>query len=114
MGWVKTLKEVGHKATAEAPRPKLRASLPVHEILLQVRPSQGNDPGEIAAAFYTLADNVLTITDENGTPKGKDSTATLRDGDDAEAIARAMAASLAKSQRSDFNRRLNYAAGGWT
>lgn len=70
--------------------------------------ASGADPGEVAPAYFTVDERVLTLTDEKGEPIKDIKPYTLRDGDDPRRLAGHFAWKHLKESRSDFNRRLEY------
>jgi hypothetical protein len=74
------------------------------------RPLEG---GQLEAGYYSVADGVATMRDENGKPTGKEWR--LGPGDDARQIASRLARQAWEKRvgTSDFNRPLDYARGGY-
>jgi hypothetical protein len=66
----------------------------VEEILVMVRRPSGNDPGEVTVGYYTIEDNSLWLTDQNGIPFADGAAVTL----ESEANARAIASSLIRKR----------------
>ena len=71
-----------------------------------------SDLGQCEAAFYSVADGVLTMHDEKGTPTGK--SCRLGPGDDERVIASRLKLESWRSGAgtSDFNRPLDYSRHG--
>lgn len=40
----------------------------IHRVYAQIKPSKGNDPGQVSEGYYTIADGVLTMTRPDGEP----------------------------------------------
>jgi hypothetical protein len=57
----------------------------IKSLWVQTSPQGRSDLGRCEAAFYSVADGVLTMRDENGTPTGKN--CRLAPGDDERVIA---------------------------
>lgn len=75
MGWINEIrKAAGQKAheeppkviikTAPKPKPKLQCAF------AQVRPQNGNDPGQVEEVYYYVEDGTVFIADQNGIPEG--------------------------------------------
>jgi hypothetical protein len=91
LSWIDKLETHGRKAAKEKqpakPKPK------VERVIVTIRPSdpETGDPGSARIGYYTVEGELLTMTDENGTPIKTDRdelvTAVLEPGTDARAIA---------------------------
>ena len=79
---------------------------------MQTSPQGRSDLGQCEAAFYSMADGVLTMRDENGTPTGK--SCRLAPGDNERVIASRLKLGSWRSGAgtSDFNRALDYSRHG--
>jgi hypothetical protein len=90
--WIDKLETHGRKAAKEKQpaRPKAK----VERVICTIRPSdpETGDPGSARFGYYTVDGELLTMTDENGTPikteRGDLVTAVLENGSDAGAIRR--------------------------
>ena len=90
----------------------------VRRVTVQLSAPSGDDPGRITYGYFIVEGNTLTMTDGDGTPvrqptTGDLFTAQLRDGLDADAVARNLTARVWRSLHgregaAGFNRRLNY------
>lgn len=110
MSWLDSI--TGAKAsepTPSEPAPAESAPPEIHEVIVQLRPSSANDPGEIALAWFTFADGKVTLTSKEGTPIGEpiDCPPTL----DPDAAARS-AASRRWERNDRFDRPLGRALRG--
>jgi len=117
MGWLDSLERRAREAIGghdtPAPAPKVqRAPRPKPEIKsvwVQTRaPRDEIDPGGAEPGFYSVADGVLTMHDENGKPTGQ--TQQLGPNDDPHRIAGRLklAAWTKATGESNFNRRIHY------
>jgi hypothetical protein len=90
-GWIDKLESHGRqdakKKQPAKPRPK------VERVIVTIRPSDpdSGDPGSARFGYYTVEGELLTMTDENGTPIKNDRdemiTAVLASPSDAHAVA---------------------------
>jgi hypothetical protein len=120
MGWLQDwLKDLeGEPAPSLPPTRPVRAAVPrkpkieIKETWFQTRPSSEDDPGEIEAVFYSVADGVLRLHNADGKPIDKEYR--LAPGDDARTAARRLARAAWQHGRGegDFNRPLSYARHG--
>jgi hypothetical protein len=117
MTWLDALLDRGREAkTAHAPHVTLpkpvvaRAPRPKPEIKtvwMQTRaPRDEGDPGAAEPGFYSVADGVVTMHDENGKPTGQ--RQELGPNDDPHLIAGRLKRAAWLNTNSDFNRRLRY------
>jgi len=92
--------------------------LEVHSVYATVRrPRDENDLGQVTVGYYTLADDVLTMTDSKGAPvrdlnSGEKFLHKMQPGDDARAIANRLTTKIYWMLRGEtgpagFNRPLN-------
>lgn len=97
----------------------------IHMVIVQINRPQFEgkeqvDPGRVSYGFYTIADGLMTMTDSDGSPMrdiktGEVFTHRLRDGEDAEPVARALTKKIRRmlvGDNSAFNKPLNYAKAG--
>ena len=111
MSWLDTLLDRGLEATKPEPVPRPRQPKPdILSVWVQTRRPQGADPGSVEAAYYYVAEGVVTICSESGKPSGAEYR--LEPGDDADAVARRLARG-GTSVPTDINRRLQYPNTGW-
>jgi hypothetical protein len=83
----------------------------IKSLWITTRPPSGNDLGAVEAAFYTVADGVLSLCSEEGRPK----THKLEPGQDPRAVAGRMALEAYHATADApgaFNRPLSYGRGG--
>lgn len=70
----------------------------VHSILVQIKPPKGSFPGQVVLGYYTLIDDVVTLTDKNGRPAGAETgkkfSRKVEPGQDARSIAAKMTKEL--------------------
>jgi hypothetical protein len=64
--WIDKLQDESTKRVREAPKRRVKPD--VQEVLVTVRPSDSNDPGEVAVGYFLIEDGWLQMTNENGTP----------------------------------------------
>jgi hypothetical protein len=97
------------KERAAKPLPKAarRSRAKVQEVYVQVRRPDGNQPGQVAPIYFTVEDGLLTITDENGAAT-KGEPYTLKPGEDAVSMARAIGGAQLREAFTGFNRPLSY------
>lgn len=88
---------------ARKPKPEIKS------LWFQTSSPRDGDLGRVEAAYYSVADGVLTMRGENGKPTGK--TYRLEPGDDERATAGRLAKQAWASGKSDFNRPLHYSGG---
>lgn len=81
-------------------------------VWVQTRAPFSSDPGGCEAGYYSVADGVVTMRDENGKAVGK--SRALGPGDDARQIAGRLTreAWLSRIGESNFNRRIEYTKWG--
>ena len=111
MSWLDTLLDRGLEAMEPAgvAAPIARPAPEIKEVCFQTRAPRGEgDLGEIAAAFYSVADGVLTMHDEDGKATG--ATYRLRSDEDPRKVAGRLGKDAWSKARgeSDFNRPLGY------
>jgi len=115
--WLDKLEDAGRKAVEDARPP--RPAPEIHRIIVGTRQSdpESGDPGAAKVGHYVVEDDLLTLTDENGTPLQTDSgrpiTAKVKDGVDPRAIASSLVYRRARDPTDGFNRRLDYPDLGW-
>ena len=113
MKWIDNIAEHANKSVKEKRKHEPRP--PVQEVIVSVRNSSENDPGECAVGYFIVQGNSVTLTDENGKPLDeKDGTAKVGDADP-RSIASIMVRRRWEGSQgdADFNRPLNYKKGGW-
>src|SRR5205085_9769079 len=114
MGWLDAWERRAREAVRSEPAPALMPApiaperpKPKREcVWVMTRSPRGpGDAGEALCGFYSVADGVVTMRDENGKALGK-SQAALGPNDDARQIAGRLvrAAWLSQSGESNFNR----------
>jgi hypothetical protein len=113
MKWIDNIAEHANKSVKEKrkhePRPR------VQEVIVSVRNSSENDPGECAVGYFIVQGNSVTLTDENGKPLDeKDGTAKIGNADP-RSVASIMVRRRWEGSRgeADFNRPLIRKKGGW-
>ena len=87
---------------------------------------QGDDPGRVTTGYYTLADDILTVTDSSGRPirkaaAGERFTCKVKPGDNHVAFAGQMTLEIRGTMRGEnapgavkgFGRELDYPKSGW-
>jgi hypothetical protein len=96
----------------------------VHKVTVQLeKPSRRYPSGKVTFGYYTLVDDLLTMTDPNGGAAedgtGKRYTHKLMPGEDANAIAKRLTKQLRQELRGgpnappgDFHRKINYPKSG--
>lgn len=92
----------------------------VRKVLVQLRGSEGDDPGKITEGYYTVENGALTMTYPDGEPVHEFLfRATLKDGDSANSIAglltkdvRLHMMGITKEQDAFFSRPMNYGRSG--
>ncbi|WP_407146337.1 hypothetical protein [Bradyrhizobium sp. ORS 86] len=109
MSWLDKLEARGseaRRAVAKRPPPQRSA---VQQVVYQVRPQSGGDPGEIDFGFYVIEGDTLILTDISGKPLegGGDLRRTLGPTDDPFSIAKHLIY-LRRKDEGNFNRRLSY------
>jgi hypothetical protein len=115
--WLDTLLDRGNEAKREAaPQPvaPLAPREPKAEIKFvwfQTCAPSGDDLGACEAAHYSVTDGLLTMRDADGKPTGK--KYPLRLGEDERVTAARLARQELDKHKSDFDRPLLYAQGGW-
>jgi hypothetical protein len=119
MSWINDLSDHAARSAKKKqpakPRPK------VERVIVTIRPSdpETGDPGSARFGYYTVEGDLLTMTDENGTPikNGRDEmiTAVLEDGSDARAIASVLTRNRSRGSgmRGFEKGALRYPDGGW-
>jgi len=117
--WIDKLETHGRKAAKEKqpakPKPK------VERVIVTIRPSdpETGDPGSARFGFYTVEGELLTMTDENGTPikidQDKMITAVLESPSDAHGVAASLVRRRARGDgmRGFEKGALRYPDGGW-
>jgi hypothetical protein len=48
----------------------------VHQVFVEVKPPKGDDPGQVCLGYYTLVDDLITMTDGKGIAAQDDSGKT--------------------------------------
>ena len=93
--------------------------LEVHSVYATVRLPSDDDTGQITIGYFTLADDVLTMTNPKGVPvrrpiTGEKIQRKIAEGDDPKAIASRLTKDirLMLHGETDFNRRLDYSRHG--
>ena len=96
----------------------------VHSVYATVRPPKVGDTGQVTTGYYTLADDVLMMTDSKGAAvrgltTGEPVKHTMRPGDEAPAIAKRLTLEIYRMLRGEtaqtatgFNRAISYRASG--
>jgi hypothetical protein len=117
--WIDKLETHGRKAAKEKrpARPKAK----VERVICTIRPSdpETGDPGSVRFGYYTVEGELLTMTDENGTPIKNDRdeivTATLEHPSDAHGVAASLTRKRARGSgmRGFEKGALRYPDGGW-
>jgi hypothetical protein len=117
--WIDKLETHGRKAAKEKrpARPKAK----VERVICTIRPSdpETGDPGSARFGYYTVEGELLTMTDENGTPLKNDQdqmiTAVLASPSDARAIAGVLTRNRSRGSgmRGFEKGALKYPDGGW-
>ena len=86
----------------------------VYQFSITLRRPSGNDPGEALYVWYTVADDIVRLTDELGKPiddRKKRYEQKLAEGEDHRAVARKLAWKHHTDRRGgpgDFNRPLSH------
>src|SRR3954451_1037016 len=117
MSWLDTLLDRGNetKGRAEPPpaavtpaKPR-RAPLEIKLVWFQTAAPHNRNQGAVEAAYYSVANGMLTICDQNGRPTGNEYV--LVSGADARRVAGRLAreAWVKATGTSDFNRPLHFA-----
>jgi hypothetical protein len=113
MSWLDQLLDRGMQAikpvelvATKPARPRLTKP-EVRSVWIQIRPPRDADLGAVEAAYYFVADGVLSMCDENGKPTGKEHW--LEPNDNAHRIAGRLAREIWRKAAgiSDFNRPLH-------
>jgi hypothetical protein len=94
MTWVDLLQETAKAKQERKQRAKPKTAPLVHDVIVMVRRPSENDPGEVTTGYFTLEDNQLWLTDQNGIPLKEFMAVKL----ESEANARSIAASLTKER----------------
>jgi hypothetical protein len=114
MKWLDDLIDGANAAKAEpTPEPIAPAPPKVCTVWIQTRAPSGGDLGGCEAGYYSVANGVLTMCDEEGKPTGQ--THKLAKGEDPKVVAfrlRRRAWLKEQGASSDFNRPLGYARSG--
>ena len=117
--WIDKLETHGRKAAKEKkpakPKPK------VERVIVTIRPSdpETGDPGSARFGYYTVDGELLTMTDENGTPIKNDQdqmiTAVLESPTTAHAVASVLTRNRSRGSgmRGFEKGALRYPDGGW-
>ena len=66
MSWIDEPEEQGKKSVKEKHKHEPRP--PIQEVIVSVRNSSENDPGEVAIGHFIVQGNTVTLADENGKP----------------------------------------------
>ena len=104
-GWLDKLEKHGKQAKGRKRKADVVPAAPpppVRSVIVTIRPANDltGDPGMAAEGWYTVVDNLLQMTDENGKPlDGTKFTAAVT-----EANAHAVAARLTKARWADDSR----------
>jgi hypothetical protein len=98
--WIDKLQDESTSRVRAAPKRRVKPN--VQEVLVTVRPSYGNDPGEVAVGYFLIEYGSLQMTDENGRSLEKEKPVQIGD-----ASPRSIAASLTRKRweetRGGFN-----------
>jgi hypothetical protein len=81
---------------------------PVQEVTVSIRPSNDNDPGEIAVGYFIVQDGCVVLTGAAGTPLKDATPGVLADGVNPKNIAARMTRARRSDTRGGFNRKLFY------
>lgn len=120
VSWLDAIERRAREAIGkpDEPKPAPRIAAPrqpapeIRSVWVQTcRPRGDGDPGGAEAAFYFLADGMLTLCDRDGKPSK--STHTLSANDDERRIAGRLFLAAWNNANSDFNRPLNYQRGSY-
>jgi hypothetical protein len=114
MSWLDQLLDRGKEAMRPVELPVAKPAKPrgpkpeVRSVWVQTHLPQNGDLGTVEAAYYFVADGVLSMCDENGKPMGKEHV--LEPNDNAHRIAGRLARDVWQQSTgtSDFNRPLHY------
>ena len=119
MSWIDKLETHGRQAAKkkQPPEPKPK----VERVIVTIRPGdpETGDPGAARFGYYTVEGDLLTMTDENGTPLKTDQdkliTAVLASPSDAHGVAASLVRKRARGDgRRGFEKgALRYPDGGW-
>jgi hypothetical protein len=120
VNWLDAIERRAREAIGKPDEPKLvvrkpAAPLKIESFWVTLRnpnPNVPGDTGEIDAAFYYVADSVLTLCDQDGKPKGQLIQA-LGPNDDPRRIAGRLFKTHWAAHDSDFNRKLHYQRGSY-
>jgi hypothetical protein len=112
MSWIDEPEEQGKKSVKEKRKHEPRP--PVQEVIVSVRNSSENDPGEVAIGYFVVRGDTITLTDERGTPLDeKEGSAKIGSDVNPKSIAQMMTRKRWEATRGgDFNRRIVYPKGG--
>lgn len=81
----------------------------IRKVTIELARPRGNFPGKIATGYYAVADDLVTLVEENGVPVDKHELCRkLKPGEDARAVACALTRQRYSKNNSDFNRVLVY------
>lgn len=82
----------------------------IQKVTLQLERPRGNFHGKIATGYYTVADDAVTLVEENGVPVDKYKLSRkLKPGEDARAVACVLTRQRYSSKDGkDFNRSIQY------
>jgi hypothetical protein len=91
VSWIDKLEAHGSQAVKAKHKPAPATPAVICYVTVEVRqPSGNNDPGEVAEGYYTLSDNLVTLTHVDGRPIDGVMPQHLQDGEYAKKIARRM------------------------
>src|SRR5438045_7425353 len=121
MSWLDTLLDHGNEAKRRAepapatvtPAKPRRAPPEIKLVWFQTAAPRNGDQGAVEAAYYSVANGVLSMCDENGKPTGKE--CPVGPGEDARNVAGRLGREACgkATGTSDFNRALGYQNMGW-
>ena len=85
-------------------------------MIVSVRNSSENDPGEVAIGYFIVRGDTVTLTDERGAPlDGKEGSAKIGSDVNPKSIAQMMTRERWEATRGGvFNRRILYPKSGWS
>ena len=119
VGWIDKLESHGRQAAKKKQPPKPKPK--VERVIVTIRPSdpETGDPGSARFGYYTVEGDLLTLTDENGTPIKTDQdkmiTAELESPSDAHGVAASLTRNRARGggMRGFGKGPLRHPDGGW-
>jgi hypothetical protein len=114
-GWIDKLETHGRQAAKKKKKQPAKPKPKVERVIVTIRPG---DPGSARIGYYTVEGELLTMTDENGTPiKNGDElvTAVLEHPSDAHGVASVLTRkrSRGSGMRGFEKGALRYPDGGW-